>query len=571
MSGEMMKLRWLNAFLAALLLASAVCAACGDSGDEAPSPASALGLDAGALDAGPVVQVILPPPADAAPLDAAKLDAGQPLQLGNATVDAATSALVDAAMPESLGAANPCGAGPAPLAAAIKVRELSLYQTVKVPLYKDNVWVANRNAMVVQGKKSFVRVFVDPQNGFTARMLRGALVLDNAGKNTVLTSERTITRASTDDAADSTFDFPVDGALIGADTKVSVSLLEMTCTAASPATSGARLPATGSQELDAEGTGKLHVVIVPVTLAGRTPDTGEAQLDKVRDALRAYYPVAEVEVSAHAPISYGGTVQATGTGWAELLMQIGRQRQQDAVASNVYYFGWIAPAASFKDYCRSGCVLGLAPQTTSISRMNQIGLGVGFVDDNTYTTVVHELGHAHGLPHAPCVPRGGTIDGADAKFPYASAKIGVWGWDARSAKLMSPETNYDVMSYCDPVWISDYNYQKLAARSKAVNNAAYVYTPSDKQAPQSWRGVIVYADGSARWTGMTSREQPGELSDARALDAEGAELSALSVVRVPLSNDRESFLYVPELDASWVSLDLGDRKLLLSDIAPAQE
>jgi hypothetical protein len=345
-----------------------------------------------------------------------------------------------------------------------------------------------------------------------------------------------------------------------------VALLETSCVHKNA--SGARVPALGMQALNAESNGKLHVVIVPVNYGGRVPDTGAAQVDAVRDALRAYYPVMDVDVTVREPIGWGNTVLASGTGWSDLLTQIGKTRQQDAPPANVYYFGWVLPVATFKDYCRGGCVLGLAPQTTTVSRSNQIGLGVGYVDENTYTTIVHELGHAHGLPHAPCAPKYQTIDGADTKFPYAGAKIGVWGWDARSDKLLSPATYIDVMSYCEPTWISDYNYQKLSARSKAVNTAAYVYS-ADKQARQRWQGLVLYADGRARWSGLTSDEQPGEPSPARALDAHGDELSQLQVVRVPLSNDAETFLYVPEPGPSWSAIDLGDRVLELSQVSPA--
>jgi hypothetical protein len=278
--------------------------------------------------------------------------------------------------------------------------------------------------------------------------------------------------------------------------------------------------------------------------------------------------VGEVEVTAHAPITWSGSPKADGTGWSELLNQIGRTRQTDAPAGNVYYFGWITPAAAFKDYCRTGCVLGLAPQTTFVSRANQIGLGVGFVDENTYTTVVHELGHAHGLPHAPCVPRGGSIQGADTKFPYTGAKIGSWGWDSRSNKLMSPATYVDIMSYCEPTWISDYNYEKIATRCKAVNNAARIFF-NGEQAPTTWRGILLSASGSARWLGMELDESPGETSVARARDAQGRVVAEVPVVRVPLSHNDDAFLYVPDLDPLWTSLDLGDRVLTLGTIAPA--
>ena len=49
----------------------------------------------------------------------------------------------------------------------------------------------------------------------------------------------------------------------------------------------------------------------------------------------------------------------------------------------------------------------------------------------------------------------------------------------------------------------------------------------------------------------------------------GAELAELSVAIVPLSHSADSFLYLPELDPSWTTLQVGDRRIVLADIAPA--
>jgi hypothetical protein len=124
------------------------------------------------------------------------------------------------------------------------------------------------------------------------------------------------------------------------------------------------------------------------------------------------------------------------------------------------------------------------------------------------------------------------------------------------------------MSYCDPIWISDYNYEKIATRCKAVNTAARIFYP-DKAAPTRWNGVLLLASGAARWSGVTLDEPPSETSTARALDAAGHVLAELEVMRVPLSHTADQFLYLPELDPSWVSLDLGDRQLAIAAILPA--
>jgi hypothetical protein len=463
---------------------------------------------------------------------------------------------------------NPCGSGPEPLVSDLRIRELSLYQTVKIPLFKDNAWVTARNASVVQGKKTLLRTFVEPLSGFRPRALRALLTLDNDGQQMQLSTEKMVTSASSDESASSTLDFTLDGALIGPNTQISVAIIETSCPPQGAAGSS-RIPATGLQALGAARIGKLRVVLVPVSVGGRVPDTSETQLNRIRDELLAYYPVATAEVTAHAPITWPNALSASGSGWAELLNQIGRERQRDAPARDIYYFGLVAPTASFSEYCRGGCVLGLAPQTVFVSPPDQIGLGVGFVNANTYTTVVHEIGHAHGRAHAPCVPPGGTIQSPDPRFPYTGGKIGSWGWDFRTATLMSPTRYTDVMGYCDPTWISDFNYEALATRSRNVNTAASVLI-TDKSTSSSWQRLILFADGRARWAGVSTTEAPTDTSSARAFDAAGNDLGEVQVARVPLSHSDDAFMYVPEPDPSWARLELGDRTLVMATIEPAQ-
>lgn len=547
-------------------------------------PSPSLAAEAGLLplqDAGFPNPVFTPPPIDTLGNDASlnpfppgpgfptgQLDAGMLPRDAGPLGDAGPVMTTEAGTLGDPAASNPCGTGPEPLAANIKITDIAMYQTVKIPLFRGDAWLTTRNAAVVQGKKSLIRAFVAPQSGFTPHALRGVLTLDNGGTRVGVASERMISAASTDEDTNTTFDFQVDGALITGTTQLSVSLLETTCVSAA-ASPGARVPATGTQALGAELINKFRVVVVPVTLGGRTPDTSPAQLERLRAELLAYYPVPDVEVTTRGAVPYTGTFAASGSGWSAVLSLVGRTRQQDAPASNVYYYGVVTPAATFRDYCRSGCVAGLAPQTVVVSRSNQIGLGVGFADTSSANTMAHELGHAHGLPHAPC-SRGGAIEGADARFPYAGAKIGSWGWDSRSNKLMSPSMYVDLMSYCNPVWISDYNYAKIVTRAKAVNLAAFIHAGSAVE-PQAWHGIILHADGSASWSGMTSDELPGEPSAASALDAQGYVLSEIEVVRVPLSHTDDVFLYVPAPHADWAAIDLGERVLKLSDIAAPPE
>lgn len=75
----------------------------------------------------------------------------------------------------------------------------------------------------------------------------------------------------------------------------------------------------------------------------------------------------------------------------------------------------------------------------------------------------HEFGHNLYLRHAPC---GGGRD-PDTDFPYDRSKIGNWGYEYREHELVDPNRHYDMMSYCDPQWISDYNFDKVIRYRRA--------------------------------------------------------------------------------------------------------
>ncbi len=70
--------------------------------------------------------------------------------------------------------------------------------------------------------------------------------------------------------------------------------------------------------------------------------------------------------------------------------------------------------------------------------------------------IAHELGHNMSLSHAPCGNAGGT----DPSYPYPDGSTGASGYDFRDGGGLVPPGTPDVMSYCDPDWISAYNFAK---------------------------------------------------------------------------------------------------------------
>ena len=125
-------------------------------------------------------------------------------------------------------------------------------------------------------------------------------------------------------------------------------------------------------------------------------------------------------------------------------------------------------------------------------------------------TIAHELGHNLGLYHAPCSPPNVKMERIDQGFPHDRARIGSWGYD--SGKLI-PNTRHDVMSYCNPQWISHYNFSKvLAWRSIYADRAAPVMSAATGKVLLLWGGTR--PDGSLHLKPAFVLERAPRLPDA---------------------------------------------------------
>ena len=78
-------------------------------------------------------------------------------------------------------------------------------------------------------------------------------------------------------------------------------------------------------------------------------------------------------------------------------------------------------------------------------------------------SVAHELGHNLSLAHAP----GCSAPNPD---PRATSVVGAWGYDFDMGRVVSPFTP-DLMTWCDPVWISGYHFTKSLTFRRATGAA----------------------------------------------------------------------------------------------------
>ncbi len=390
-------------------------------------------------------------------------------------------------------------------AAGISIRDISVYQSVAIPIVSGGNAVGGRNAPVVEGADAMIAVFVDVDSGWQSRSIVGELAIDTGSSQEVYPVTRTVSNSSSSTVS-TAFQFEVDGADITTSARYSVTLYETSTDAGYPGSiAGSRFPATGDASLGAESpNGPFHLVLVPFQYdadgSHRVPPTSGAALQEYRDRFLAMYPIAEVEVTVHSPVAYSSTIGAS-SGWENWLDKLTSVREQDNPPSNSFYFGVASPAASFYAFCSSGCIAGLGWVAGRDNHNLQAAVGVSFSEDVNVFTSLHEVGHTLGRSHSPC----GNPSGIDQNFPYSGGKVGVWGYDALDDTLMDPSVYTDIMGYCDNQWVSDYTYAAMFDRIAYVNEQPSFRLNSQ---PQQYRVGLVDGAGNVTWRRYTTLDQP---------------------------------------------------------------
>ena len=447
--------------------------------------------------------------------------------------------------PSTTGDPNNPDAPAPPLVPGLAITDVAFFQAVKVPVVTAGKAVAKatRNAPVVLGRPALVRVYVAPGEGYTPTAVTAELrLVDGTTRLPSIKDTKTISADSTDEASASTFNFEVPATSLPAGVTYQVLLTAKGGEVPKGAVD-ARFPkAGGVQDLEGEKSGKLKIVVVPVKYdadgSGRQPDVSAAQLALYKDTFMARYAVTEVEVTARAAWSYPSAISANGSGFSAVLNAITNLRKSDGVATDVYYYGALAPKPSFSSFCGGGCVTGLSTVVESAkTSFLRASVGVGFPGEDSANTMAHEVGHAHGREHAPC----GGAQNTDPDFPYSGGTIGTWGYNILDKTFISPTKGKDMMGYCPNEWVSDYTFTALFDRIAAVNGGAVSAgsgggaggnlqapgtTPSQSAASaltkQSFRTANVDGNGAVAWGGDFELDEEPTEGETRAVTFLGA-------------------------------------------------
>lgn len=391
---------------------------------------------------------------------------------------------------EGQGAAPP-GASMLP-ADGVSVDKVVIYQGVERPLMQGGA-PASVTTPVVAGRDALVRVFYTTDGSYDGQPVSARLTV--AGQ-APLETQGTVAGTSNPANLGSTINFDVPGDVLAVGASYRIDLLQPSAQS-SGTNATARYPQLEDafDSLAVQNSGRLTITLVPVAYdadgSGRLPDTSPAQQAAYADAFYAMYPIPEIDIQVRSqPFSWGSTVSANGNGWGDLLNAIADLRNADGAPFDEYYYGIFRPSDSLSGYCSGGCVAGLGFLGGPGDDWARAAIGIGFSGGVSVETAVHELGHNHGREHAPC----GGAAGADPAYPYGGAKIGTWGYNLLTGQLYDPNTYVDLMSYCNPTWISDYNFRKIFDRVKILNGAD-IQVPAELR-HLTWDRVKVGPDNS---------------------------------------------------------------------------
>ena len=300
-----------------------------------------------------------------------------------------------------------------------------------------------------------------------------------------------------------------------------------------------RIPETGRLRVDVAALRPFQLTLIPFLWEpkpdSRVLDIVEAMVQdpdkhELLGQTRTLLPIEAFALTAHEPVtsSSNGAHELSNETEAIRILEGGRG----------YYMGTITgERGSWLD----GLADGDSYRTTfaaldgDVARVNYV--------------IAHELGHNLRLDHTPGCDAGG-IDGS---YPYIEGRIGVWGYNFNSARLVPPRTG-DLMSYCSQGWISDYHFTN-ALRFRLFDEGTAL--ASATRTLLVWGGVSAEGDPWLEPTFLTEAPAvlPRSPGDYRLSGhtGDGGELFSFSFTMSPPAHGdgRASFAFALPVRAGW--------------------
>lgn len=297
-----------------------------------------------------------------------------------------------------------------------------------------------------------------------------------------------------------------------------------------------RVPDTGTMPLDVRELPTFDLTLIPYLWAdgpdlsvlssinGITPESD--LMRPTRDLL----PVNDFQLTVHPPV------------WTSV----------DPISDNVSTLGPELEVIYAVEGAR-GYYMGIF---SAVGQSGLLGIAQGIPSFLSFSilnpnVIAHELGHNLNLFHAPC----GGAAGPDPFFPYDDGSIGVSGYDMMSESLVSPQT-WDLMSYCEPHWISDYSFTRALVHRMALDAALPPPVAAAAKGLLLWGGLD--GDGELTLEPAFVVDAPPKLPDAggpytiTGESVNGGSLFSLSFA-IPEYADAEggSFAFILPVRETW--------------------
>ncbi len=318
----------------------------------------------------------------------------------------------------------------------------------------------------------------------------------------------------------------------------------------------------------------MRIVIVPIdySFGGCETrfDTSDEALEPYIDHMFQQNAVENIEIEIHDYVTVDD-LDLGGNGFFQLLSRIVQLRAAEAPDPNVYYYGLF-------DNCGQcigdggGCTLGVAggiPGDSMGEAGGRAAIGTQFLSNQEVgiETFVHEIGHTQGRRHIFCPAANAA--GTDPSYPYADGKTEGWGFGVRDFQLRNGNTHFDYMSYCNPTWVSDWQWKETFQRIQTLSSWEGADMEDALEGRYVLTGAVNTQTGEAQWWTDRGWVEPEDAEanhrirfsfedasgdDELLVDAQPWSEGPWMTVRAPLPDDFEAVtaiqLDTPSLTAS---------------------
>jgi len=315
-----------------------------------------------------------------------------------------------------------------------RVKRFLVNQAVPSADSKDS---PSARAQLVAGKPGIVRAFIKAnQNGIDAPVVNLYIEKRNGDVTRYkMPGPATVPKKPSEADLGSTYNFEFDEGFLKPGMKMYVKVDRKDQTFELEEGNN-RYPNSGFTNVKSRNLPKMKVTVVRAQGHSMSKSEAKALFQKTFQV----HPVADWDIDM-----YPGTYTCQGcvggpsfNNWIQLLNEIAALQQADP-DGRMYHA--IVPY----NYGASIGVGGLGfigwPAAVSIP-----------LDE----TIAHETGHNLNLLHVDC----GGPQGPDPDYPYAGGGLGNWGYNPVTGDTYDPDVYVDLMTYCQPEWISDYSFDK---------------------------------------------------------------------------------------------------------------